>query len=284
MLKKYRQGRRAGVDQPAAAVPRERHGRREAFQAAARQAGQGVGRCTTRCTRTTRRSSARRSEKYAGEVGLNVAKFKKDMGRSQDQGRGRRRTRSWPHRWAPTARRPSSSTGASWWARSPFAAFEKIIDEEIKKADELIKKGTPLKDVYKKLMRAGRAPPRRRRRPPRRRPPEGKVRHQARRRARQRARRRRQVTVIEFSDFQCPFCSRAVPDAQADRRRSTRARCGSRSSSCRCRSTTRRTWRPRRRWPRTSRASSGRMHDKLFANQQALDRAVAREIRRRSWA
>jgi hypothetical protein len=32
------------------------------------------------------------------------------------------------------------------------SAFETIIDDEIKKADELLKKGTPLKDVYDKLM------------------------------------------------------------------------------------------------------------------------------------
>ena len=32
----------------------------------------------------------------------------------------------------------------------PFDKFKAIIDEEIKKADELVKAGTPLADVYKK--------------------------------------------------------------------------------------------------------------------------------------
>ena len=32
----------------------------------------------------------------------------------------------------------------------PFEKFKELIDEEIKKADELLKAGTPLADVYKK--------------------------------------------------------------------------------------------------------------------------------------
>ncbi len=51
----------------------------------------------------------------------------------------------------------------------PADAFQKIIDDEIKKADELLKKGTPLKDVYTQADRdrgrgARRRPPRRARR------------------------------------------------------------------------------------------------------------------------
>ena len=39
-----------------------------------------------------------------------------------------------------------------------------------------------------------------------------------------------------------------------------------------CPSTTRRSWRPRRRWRRNEQGKFWEYHDKLFANQQALDR------------
>ena len=86
-------------------------------------------------------------EKYAGEVGLNVAKFKKDMDDPKIKEEIAAASEA-GDRWAPTGRRPSSSTAARSSARSR-SAFQKIIDEEIKKADELVKKGTPLKDVYR---------------------------------------------------------------------------------------------------------------------------------------
>ena len=180
-----------------------------AFQAAAARPGEGLGaaRQDVRQLQDARRPDSRSTP---SEVGLNVAKFKKDWDDpkikdevEQDKKAG---TRS-----APTARRRSSSTAARLSGAQPADAFEKVIDEEIKKADELLKKGTPLKDVYKKLIEEARPPrrrPRRRARGARR-----QAEHQARRRAGQRA-EQRQGDGRPFSDFQCPFCSRAVPDVK----------------------------------------------------------------------
>ncbi len=57
-------------------------------------------------------------EKYAQELGLNMGKFKAalDSGKYKEQIEADSAEGSAS---APTARRPSSSTAAPWWARSP---------------------------------------------------------------------------------------------------------------------------------------------------------------------
>jgi protein-disulfide isomerase len=85
----------------------------------------------------------------------------------------------------------------------PFEKFQAIIDDEIKKADALVAKGTAPKDVYAAVTAAGKGPgaaggagaaemkdmP----------PIAG---------APWRGSKSTKVVVVEFSDFQCPFCKR----------------------------------------------------------------------------
>ena len=65
-----RQGRGAGVDEPAAAVPRERDGGRDGASRRPRaRARTRPGRCTTRCTTTSRRSENPRSRSTPARSG-----------------------------------------------------------------------------------------------------------------------------------------------------------------------------------------------------------------------
>jgi protein-disulfide isomerase len=90
-------------------------------------------------------------EKYAGEVGLNVARFKKDLDDPATD------------KMVADDQALAGSVGADGTptfflngreisGAQPFDAFKTIIDEEIKKADELLKAGTKPADLYDKLM------------------------------------------------------------------------------------------------------------------------------------
>jgi protein-disulfide isomerase len=88
-------------------------------------------------------------ERYAKEIGLDVAKFTKDV----DDAKVKEEVEA--------DKKLGTSLGASGTptffingrqlvGAQPFDKFKEVIEEEIKKADELIKAGTPLADVYKK--------------------------------------------------------------------------------------------------------------------------------------
>jgi len=88
-------------------------------------------------------------DKYAKEIGLDMAKFAKDMDDPKvkeevlaDQKQGTSLGAS----GTPTF----FVNGRQIVGAQPFEQFKGLIEEEIKKADELIKAGTPLADVYKK--------------------------------------------------------------------------------------------------------------------------------------
>jgi len=180
-----------------------------AFQAAARQSPDKAWALHDKMYENNTALARADIEKYAGDVGLNVAKFKKD----------------WDDPKIKAEVDEDSKTGTAAGANGtptffingnqlvgaqPQGSFETIIDAQIKKADELLKKGTPLPAVYDKLVAdaVANAPAA---------PAPGAPPAPA---AKQDVKigdapvmgpSNAKVTVVAFSDFQCPFCSRAVP-------------------------------------------------------------------------
>ena len=84
----------------------------------------------------------------------------------------------------------------------PDEKFDQIIDEEIKKAQDLIAKGTKPSDVYDALTKDGKGPPE----PEKKDLPKSLPANDPARGA-----MNAKVTIHEWSDFQCPFCGRVEP-------------------------------------------------------------------------
>jgi len=240
-----------------------------AFQAAARQGADKAWALHDKMYDNNTALARADIEKYAGEVGLNVGRFKKDWDDPQVK-----QEVSEDQKVAGQVGANGTPTfyinGRELVGAQPANAFEAIIDDEIKKADELIKSGTPLKDVYgKRMEQAAAAAPK---------PaaggeaaaPDAKadvklgdapVKGPA----------SAPVTLVAFSDFQCPFCSRAVPtlkQLEDDYKGKLRiafkqlplpfhdkAHLAAEAALA-----------------ANEQGKFWQMHDKLFANQQALDR------------
>ena len=148
-------------------------------------------------------------EKSAQELGMDVARFKKDMADPATD------------KSIAADQALASSVGADGTpafringreisGAQPFPAFQAIIDDEIKKADEMLKKGVPAAQLYDKLTAANvaAAPPAPAAGAAPAAPTKQDVKIGA---APVKGPKSAPVTLVAFSDFQCPFCSRAVP-------------------------------------------------------------------------
>lgn len=83
----------------------------------------------------------------------------------------------------------------------PFEKFKTIIDEEVKKAQDLIAKGTPAAKVYEELTKNGQGAPEPEKKTVEAPPPGAPFKGAA----------NAKVVIQQFSDYQCPFCSRVEP-------------------------------------------------------------------------
>ncbi len=210
-------------------------------------------------------------EKYAQELGLDMAKWKQDLTNpkfsdviARDQALAGKLGASGTPAFFINGRFLSGA--------QPIDNFKALIDEELGKAETLVKSGTRPGDVYAAIIAKGL---------------ESKPQQQAQQQAPQAPAVRKidvpadapsfgpkhaKVTIVEWSDFECPFCSRVGPTlAKIKESYSKDVRVVFRHQ-------------PLSFHPNAKPAAEASMaaheqgkfweyHDKLFANQKALDRA-----------
>jgi len=160
-------------------------------------------------------------EKAAQELGLDMNAFRKALDEKRHEARIQRDqalVTSLGAGGTPTF----FVNGRKIAGAMPFEVFKAVLDEELRKAEELVKSGVPARDVYARILDKAAAapvmlpggaaadlaaPPR----PPPPPPPPAASKVGFRPDDPARGARNATVTVVLFSDFQCPFCSRVEP-------------------------------------------------------------------------
>jgi protein-disulfide isomerase len=154
-------------------------------------------------------------EKWAGEIGLDVAKFKAKLS-DKSLGAKVQADLASNRKIGVTGTPAFRINGVTLSGAQPFDRFKAVIDEELKKAEELVKKGTPKKDVSAKLTKQNfkEAPAPDPAKAGDKQPPKDdttvwKVAIADDDPAR--GPKDALVTIVMWSDYQCPFCSRVEP-------------------------------------------------------------------------
>jgi protein-disulfide isomerase len=147
-------------------------------------------------------------EGYAKEIGLDMGKFKSALDTNKFAARVEADSAA-GNAVGANGTPTFFINGREFVGAQPFESFKSIIDEEIGKANKLIAAGTKPADVYAKLqLEAGKAAPAP---APGAAPAPAPVANIDIGTAPVKGPKNAPVTIVAFSDFQCPFCSRVVP-------------------------------------------------------------------------
>jgi protein-disulfide isomerase len=148
-------------------------------------------------------------EKHAQELGLDLAKFKAAMGDAKTKDR-LEADKKQAAQFGATGTPTFFVNGRKMVGAQAFEAFKSVIDEEIKKADDKLKAGVARAGLYAALTKDGldkaAAPPAQAGAPS----PDTVFKADI-KGAPSKGAKDALITIVEFSDFQCPFCARVEP-------------------------------------------------------------------------
>jgi protein-disulfide isomerase len=212
-------------------------------------------------------------EKYAQELGLNMARFKAALDAKKHEADIQADTAA-GNKIGANGTPAFFINGVSLSGAQPFESFKARIDEELKKAEALVAKGTPKAKVYDAIMKNAQgavaaAPAQAEPAGP---DQDTKVWPVNVGNAPAKGPKNAPITLVVFSDFQCPFCGRIEPTlAKLESEYPGKIRVAWKNFPLSFHQNAK---------PAAKAAMAAgeqgkfwEMHDKLFANQQQLDRA-----------